>query len=186
MLDNLLALLKARLHNIQLGITTGNWDPAINDFKQNFQEYKHLYIALTIIIIIYVVLEVYYPDYNWKLINTKQNKYKNKQSGGSGTNNIQPNARPPPEQMNATQPTSKLTKSQIASAASGVQSAGGLCSGDGFFAKICQGAGSGIMGVLKFIGMIFLGVLLLLAPPLIYIMLVYIVLKLMFKGLQGV
>jgi hypothetical protein len=50
MLDNLFALIKARLHNIQLGITTGDWTPAIDDIKQNIQEYKTLYIILTRII----------------------------------------------------------------------------------------------------------------------------------------
>lgn len=188
MLDNLLALLKARLRNIHIGITTGDWTPAREDIKQNIQEYKHLYIGLTILIIIYVFLEVYYPCCNWKLLKTKQQNRIKKQTGGAGNNT------PPPEPPKTAQPASaaepnktdpRLLKSQLMSSSSGIQSAGGLCSGNGFFSKICQGAGSGISSIFKFIGMIFLGILLLLAPPLIYIMLVYIVLKLMFKGLRG-
>ena len=148
MLDNLFALLKARLHNIHLGLTTGDWTPAREDIKQNFQEYKHLYVGLTILIIIYVLLEVYYPG----CLNIKRRKYK--QTGGDDGNNIPaPKAEQTRAEQAHTSPTSKLTKSQIAS---GVQSAGGLCSGDGFFAKICQGTGSGIMSIFKFIGMIYM------------------------------
>lgn len=194
-------LIKARLRNIYIGITTGNWHPFSNDVRTNFQQYKKYYIIATGLIILYILADemkiwpepVKYPLY-WSN-NPAKHFRRIKQKGGAGNNNAAGAAGYSNGNNSAALSKSKAQVAAGNNSDAGIEStkqsltkfssAAGLCSGDGFFAKVCQGAGSGISWIFKFLGIVLLAISILVLPAIVYMILVFLILKVMFKGLRS-
>ena len=195
MAEKLVDLIKHRLSSIYIGINTGNWQPFINDVKVSLLENKQIYILLGTLVVIYAFLDEFY-------LNPPNQKSKNASSpirfilfGGNNETSAEPantndiannsssstNAKMQANNTNSNNADMTSKKHALGK----LSTASGLCSGDGFFAKMCQGAGSGISNIFKFLGILLLGVGALILPAIAYLILVYLVIKLMFKGLRG-
>lgn len=66
------------------------------------------------------------------------------------------------------------------------QGVSGLCDGEGTIAKMCRGGKDGVTNYFKFFGYLILAGLAMLSPFVIYVVLVYMMLKIMFTGLKNI
>ena len=194
MANKLLDLIRQRLTSIYIAINTGNWHPFITDIKTSLRDNKQIYIFLGTLVVIYVFLDEFYlnpPTCTYKKTSSNSKKTRVILFGGNNEHSDEPaknivresdNNNTKTQVNNANNNTDMASKKQ---ALGKLSTASGLCSGDGFFAKMCQGAGSGISNIFKFLGILLLGVGALILPAIAYLILVYLVIKLMFKGLHG-
>lgn len=182
--------IKYRYNLLKNAIITGDFSNVITETKIHLISNKNTYIILTFLVILYILYE---RDIYILLCMIR----KNKQLGGeTPTVNSPPpdiqntsakNSTPELTSKSTNTPNSNSKGSQGASGASQMaQSASGLCDGNGTIAKMCRGGKDGVYNYFKFFGYLILAGLAVLSPFVIYIVLVYMMLKIMFTGLKGV
>jgi hypothetical protein len=193
--------LKYKYELLKDAIQTGNFDKVFHEIRAHVISNKNTYIVLTFLIVLYTLYE---QDYN---ANTRILKI-SRQSGGETKGEPVTNTAPKPEASNTTPKKSgnstgndiskgkkidenNNSASDTSSSSGGkgsqlAQGARGLCDGDGTIAKMCRGGKDGVTNYFKFFGYLILAGLAILSPFVIYIVLVYMMLKIMFTGLKNI
>jgi hypothetical protein len=196
-MDTILTTLEYKYELIKNAIRTGNFNEVINEIKVHIYTNKNIYIVLTFLVLLYTLYE---QDYN-RIISISK-----RQLGGETEVVPDKNTAPKPAESNSTPKKSgnstgndsskgkKLegnnntanTASSGGKASQLAQGASGLCDGEGSIAKMCRGGKDGVTNYFKFFGYLILAGLAVLSPFVIYIVLVYMMLKIMFTGLKNI
>ena len=192
-MDSILTTLKYKYELVKDAILSGNFDKVLLEIKDHFISNKNTYIVLTFLVVLYTLYE---QDYNTNTHIFKL-QYRIKHIYQSGGNTIEGPGKTTalkPEMNNKINDNTKEkktfdnsnsinTESSIAKTSQGVR---GLCDGEGTIAKICRGGKDGVTNYFKFFGYLILAGLAILSPFVIYIVLVYMMLKIMFTGLKNI
>ena len=194
-MGSLLDSIKYKYELVSNAILTGNYTPLLQEIKTHLYANKNIYTVLTFIVILYVIYEddIYGTTYQSKNIKQKggqtppeepkppeapEKTPKEANVKDKGDNNIQ----------NNTTKGKKGKKGDNNSAGSSSASGSmpsGLCDGDNIISKTCKGIKDGVGTYFKFFGYIILAGLIVVSPFVIYVILVYMVLRIMFKGAKG-
>lgn len=196
-MDTILTTLEYKYELIKNAIRTGNFNEVINEIKAHIYTNKNVYIVLTFLVLLYTLYE---QDYNCIISISKR------QLGGETEVVPDKNTAPKPAESNSTPKKSgnstgndsskgkKLegnnntanTASSGGKASQLAQGASGLCDGEGTIAKMCRGGKDGVSNYFKFFGYLILAGLAVLSPFVIYMVLVYMMLKIMFTGFKNI
>ncbi len=177
-MDALITNLKYNINLLYYSIKTGNPNILLKILKQHFIQYRNIYIILTYFVVIYVV-------YEKEIYMNITDKFK-LTGGGSSSKDEGHNSDNMPSKMGESSThasTSKHSKSTNPSHHN-MSIPQGLCSGDNIISKVCNGTKNGVVSYFKFFGYILLAGLALLSPFVIYIVLVYLIIKLMLTSIQ--
>jgi hypothetical protein len=197
-MEAILSTIKYKFELIRNAIITGNFTPLKQEIKSHLYENKNMYTVLTFFVILYVL----YEDELYTL--SCHGKHKKQLGGQTPEEHAAANAPKTPAENAAKAPAEnaakapanavdetgkkgKKGKNNDSSGSSGASNMGsGLCDGDNVIAKGCKVVKDGMWGYLKIIGYIILAGLIVISPFVIYIILVYMVLKIMFKGVKAI
>ena len=202
-MDMILSTIEYKYELLKNAIQTGNFNEVLNEIKAHIYTNKNVYIVLTFLVVLYTLYE---QDYNNTYAFKLPYRIRNLTQLGGETKEPNTNTAPKPEESNTTPKKSgnstgndsskgkKLEENNNTSntASSGgkasqlAQGASGLCDGEGTIAKMCRGGKDGVTNYFKFFGYIILAGLAVLSPFVIYIVLVYMMLKIMFTGLKNI
>lgn len=202
-MDMILSTIEYKYELLKNAIQTGNFNEVLNEIKAHIYTNKNVYIVLTFLVVLYTLYE---QDYNNTYAFKLPYRIRNLTQLGGETKEPNTNTAPKPEESNTTPKKSgnstgndsskgkKLEENNNTSntASSGgkasqlAQGAIGLCDGEGTIAKMCRGGKDGVTNYFKFFGYIILAGLAVLSPFVIYIVLVYMMLKIMFTGLKNI
>jgi hypothetical protein len=178
-----------------LDVDSFSWQKIKDRIRINWQTYKSHYVLFLVLVCIVMLQDT---SSNCNIIKTHITNYSptktgikaqiRKHKGGATNNNSNILQSAAAETDTATNNNQKeLNNNEGLNSERGASSsAKGLCSGSGFFARICSGAGNGIGMVFKAIGFIFLAIAALLAPAVLYMALVFIILRIMFYGAREI
>lgn len=199
-MDMILSTIEYKYELLKNAIQTGNFDEVLNEIKAHIYKNKNVYIVLTFLVVLYTLYE---QDYN-RIISISKTQL------GGETKEPNTNTAPKPEESNTTPKksgndigsnignnsakgkkaasnnNSSNTASSGGKASQLAQGASGLCDGEGTIAKMCRGGKDGVTNYFKFFGYLILASLAVLSPFVIYIVLVYMMLKIMFTGLKNI
>ena len=172
-------------------IRTGDFSKVIHEINAHIYTNKNTYVILTFLIVLYSLYEQDNVCSNVHIIR--------RQSGGTtgeagaqnkvekpDTNNTpkkSDNASNSKKGVNANNAQDSLASGKTSQLAQG---ASGLCDGNGTIAKMCRGGKDGVYNYFKFFGYFILAGLAVLSPFVIYIVLVYMMLKIMFTGFKKI
>lgn len=180
--------IKYRYNLLKNAVITGDFSNVISEIKSHLFSNKNTYICLTFLVILYVLYE---HDIHTLLCIIR----KNKQTGGetaSASNTLDTHMQNTSskkalnESSNKTINTQHFNSNGSSSTSRFAQNARGLCDGNGLIAKMCRGGKDGVYNYFKLFGYIILAGLAVLSPFVIYIVLVYMMLKIMFTGLKRI
>lgn len=180
--------IKYRYNLLKNAIITGDFSNIISEIKSHLFSNKNTYICLTFFVILYVLYERDICTLLYIIRKNKQIGGETLTYGNKSVADIQ-NTRANKalnESTNKTINTPSSNSKEPSSSAQLAQSARGLCDGDGTVAKMCRGGKDGVYNYFKLFGYIILAGLAVLSPFVIYIVLVYMMLKIMFTGLKGI
>jgi hypothetical protein len=193
-MDTILTTLEYKYKLLKNAIQTGNFNEVLHEIKAHIYINKNVYIVLTFLVLLYTLYE---QDYNHIISISKR------QLGGETEIVPDKNTAPKPEESNTApkksgnstgNDSSKGKKIDVnnntpntgGKASQLAQGASGLCDGEGTIAKMCRGGKDGVSNYFKFFGYLILAGLAVLSPFVIYIVLVYMMLKIMFTGLKNI
>lgn len=201
--------LKYKYELLKDAIQTGNFDKVLHAIKVHIINNKNTYIVLTFLVVLYTLYEQDRTTntQNFKISNRSK---KNTQSGGETKEPIT-NVAPKSDAINTDTKKSVNSIGKNTNKDSGknkkaesnnnlaqdtssngdqmsqlAQGASGLCDGEGTIAKMCRGGKDGVTNYFKVFGYLILAGLAVLSPFVIYIVLVYMMLKIMFSGLKNI
>jgi hypothetical protein len=185
--------LKYKYELLKEAIITGDFSEVIHEIKSHLYSNKNIYVILTFLIVLYSLYEQDYVS-TLSLKNCKHLQLGGDKEEGPAQNTIEkPEANNTPKKGNNTDNAKKSAADNNNSSASSMgkasqltQGASGLCDGNGTIAKMCRGGKDGVTNYFKFFGYLILAGLAVLSPFVIYIVLVYMMLKIMFTGLKNV
>lgn len=188
--------LKYKYELLKNAFTTGDFNAVIHEIKTHIYINKNTYIVLTFLVVLYSLYEEEYTK-----TYTLGHKYRQLlQLGGDKEKAPEPNANVNHDTNNTpkkgkgnntgnakhTGDNNNSPDSLGGKASQLAQGASGLCDGDGTIAKMCRGGKDGVTNYFKFFGYLILAGLAVLSPFVIYIVLVYMMLKIMFTGLKNI
>jgi hypothetical protein len=174
---------------LKAAIRTGDFSEVIHEIKSHLYTNKNIYVTLTFLIVLY---SLYEQDYVSRLSHKARNRLQlggDKEEGPVQNTIEKPEANTTPKKSNNTDSAKKAASDSNSSggkASQLAQGASGLCDGNGTIAKMCRGGKDGVYNYFKFFGYLILAGLAVLSPFVIYIVLVYMMLKIMFTGLKNI
>lgn len=178
--------IKYKFDLLKTAVETGDFSNVIDEVKQHITANKNIYVILTFLVILYVLYE---NDIALTIHSISSIVDKHVQSGGVTTPGLENNIAESPEKVNnrGKSSSSKFNNDNAGTMTSGnaAQMASGLCDGNGTIAKMCRGGKDGVYNYFKFFGYLVLAGLAILSPFVIYIVLVYMMLKIMFTGFKN-
>lgn len=194
--------IKHKYKLIKYTLVTGDFNPIIAQTKQHVIYNKNSYTVITFLVILYILYEndIYNtntPNLNQRGGDEKKNIYPNniptnKDISNKSTSNKSLNSKNI-SNSNNTSPNKKtlldndnMSGQELTKGATMAKSASGLCDGDNMIAKICRGSKDGVMKYFMLIGYVILAGLAILSPFVIYIILLYMILKIMFTSFKQI